>query len=112
MKKVNFLVLAVAIMVSSVLSASTEPAKADNPTTLSKTIGTLLQKPSFEVQEDLTAKVTFTVNEDNEIVVLTVDTDTEAVEDFIKSRLNYEKLDTNKIGEQFTVPVRITAEES
>ena len=77
---------------------------------LSQQIDSLLDKYELEVAEDLTAVVKFTLNADQEIVVLTVETDDDSLEAYVKGRLNYQKveLENFKEGRMYTVPVRIT----
>lgn len=112
MKTMKILLLAVVFTFSSVLTASTEPIKADPNTTISNEIGKLLKNPKFTVDQDLTAEVKVTINDNNEIVVLSVNSETPALEGFIKNRLNYNKLSENLTTGQktFIVPVRITQE--
>jgi len=106
------LLLAVAFTFSSVLTASTEPVptKADLSSPLSVEIGKLLKNPKFLVDQDMIAKVKVTINEDNEIVVLSVDSESEELEGFIKVRLNYHVLSSKLTNGQktFMVPVRLT----
>ena len=111
MKKLNVLLLAVALTASSVLSASTTPVNADRPSNeISQQIGDMLQKPSFEVDSEVVANVTFTVNEKQEIVVLTVDTENSQTELYIKSRLNYKKIKNARQGNAYKIPIRIVSE--
>ncbi|MDH3796007.1 MAG: hypothetical protein OER83_03950, partial [Flavobacteriaceae bacterium] len=60
--------------------------------------------------KDITAVVKFTLNAEQEIVVLSVQTDDDSLETFLKYRLNYQKveLENFKEGRTYTVPVRIT----
>lgn len=108
---IKTILLAAVIATSSVLSATTEPVENADPTTITQEIGKLLKNPTFEVEKDVLANVTLTVNKNNEIVVLSVDSDNEHVVNYIKSRLNYNKLSTNVNAQTYKVPVRITAEE-
>lgn len=85
---------------------STDPNKE-----LAIQIGDLLKDNTFVLAEqDLTAKVLFTLNHKKEIVVISVDTEDEVLERFVKSRLNYKTVEipVSKEGTMFTVPVRIT----
>lgn len=116
MKKFNLVLLALAFVVSSTVSAATQP-KTESGTKsnsdISQEIGKLLKKPSFAIgYNDLTAKVVFTVNRDNEIVVLSIDSESDTVKNFVKDRLNYQKLSVraDKSIKEFTVPVRIVPE--
>ncbi len=107
----NFLaVFATALFVVGSVSANTtenvEPTKK-----LSVQIHQMLSSNSFDVDNDLVANVRFTINKEGEIVVLSVDTEDEVLEGFVKGRLNYKKVDLQnaKEGRLYSVPVRITA---
>ena len=112
MKQLKTLLLAVAITASGLLSASNEDKKAES-VIITEEIGKLLKNPTFLVYEDITAEVTLTLNKNNEIVVLSVDSNESYVEDFIKSRLNYKELPTTFSGKEktFRVPVRVIGKE-
>ncbi|WP_299123995.1 hypothetical protein [uncultured Winogradskyella sp.] len=109
MKTLKMLVLVVAITFSSVLSASTNPIKNDEPTSISKTVGELLKNPDFQLNQEVDAVVDIFINDDNEIVVLSVETDNTRVEKYIKSRLNYKKVSNETLGykKSFKVPVKM-----
>ena len=103
------------LFVAALLSAGTLFANADKPkkpnNNLAEQIEELLDNNNFIVDyNDLTAKVKFTVNTDQEIVVLSVDSESELLEQFVKSRLNYQKVQLQEYreGKTYTVPVRIT----
>ena len=108
MKKIKVLCVAAALAFSGVALAGTEPNQEQK---LNKEIGQLLDNPTFNVGDELTAYVTFTLNDKDEIVVLTVDSDSSLVESFIKNRLNYKKVATKlNTGTKFyKVPVRLVA---
>ncbi len=59
--------------------------------------------------QDLTANVLFTLNHNKEIVVISVDTESDVLEGFVKSRLNYQEVALTDFheGKLYTVPVRI-----
>ncbi|NND16307.1 MAG: hypothetical protein HKN89_08265 [Eudoraea sp.] len=109
MKKFSLFLVAVCLLTAGSLYANNEPAK-DPKKVLSEQIDVLLDKYAFEVEDDITAIVKFTLNSDQEIVVLIVDTENDSLEAYVKSRLNYQKveLDNFKEGRTYTVPVRIT----
>ena len=117
MKTIKSFLLVAAIAFSSVLSASTNPveanpAKSAESTVITQEVGKLLQNPTFTVDHDMYADVTITINKNNELVVLSVDSEHNIVEGFIKGRLNYQTLpEALKSGERtFIVPVKIVAE--
>lgn len=109
MKALKMLVLIVAITFSSAVSANTEPIEETKPNTVSKSVGELLKNPEFQLNEDVNAIVNIFINEEDEIVVLSVDTDNEVVEKYIKNRLNYQKLSKEAIGynKSYKVPVKM-----
>ena len=74
-------------------------------------IGELMKENSFANEGyDLLAQVRFTLNKESEIVVLSVATQDELLESFVKSRLNYEKVSVNGFeeGQIYVVQVRIS----
>lgn len=116
MKKTKSFVLIAALVVSSVLSASTPRAKAEATKNqfvqVTEAVESLLSNPSFAVEKEMIAEVTLTINKNNEIVVLSIDCENESLEGYLKSRLNYNELPTKLNGstKTFVVPVRITSE--
>lgn len=108
MRKLSLLVAAVAFLVASTSFAGNVPATEKVPTSISTELGKHLTNPDFEFAQNTIAKVSFMVNKDNEVVVLSVDSDNEQLVSFIKARLNYQKV-TAKIakGTEYTLPVRL-----
>ena len=111
MKTIKMFLLAVAITVSSVVSATTESIEKD-PTSLHEKITKLLEYPSLNFEHDINANVTFMFNKNSEIVVLAVDCDCKQTSNYIKNRLNYKKLDVSveDLNKTFVVPVKIETE--
>ncbi len=109
MKTIKTLLLMVAITFSSVLFAATAP-KTEAPSSLNEEIAKLLKNPQFEVEQDVQAIATITINKNNEIVVLSVDTENDEFKNFITNRLNYNKVSSSLVSESehYIVPVRLT----
>lgn len=111
MRKLSLVFVAAMLLATgNVLANDTEGVKPTK--SLSTQITNMLSDNFFSDQEnDLTAQVRFTLNSEGEIVVLSVDTDYIKLEGFVKSRLNYQKVDISTIeeGKLYTVPVRISA---
>ena len=107
MKTIKSIVLALALVSATSLSANPigdKKAKAQ----VEQQIGELLEGPQFEIEKDCRASVSFTVNENNEMVVLSVETEDHRFERYVKSRLNYKKLDADLPGGRFyTVPLKL-----
>lgn len=106
MKKViNFMVLALFLNTMSVLAKVNAPEE-DLPQAM-KEISVMLNdyfEPSgIEIEKGTTVKVIFTVNSDNEIVVLDVRTKSKEVKNFVKSKLNSKMLNSGDLitGKQY-----------
>jgi len=106
MKKINIFLAAIAFLfVNNTAFANNN--ESGNP--ISNEIGRLLEKPSLEIEESMDAVVTFIFNENQEIVVLSVDTNDSSIETYIKSRLNYKKLKSSgkSVNGKYVVNVKI-----
>jgi uncharacterized membrane protein YgcG len=109
MKKLSVILLAFVLLIGTGISAASVELKKDKKT-VSQEIGMLLKDANIDLEVDVNAYVTFMINEEAEIVVLTIDTKDEMIERFIKSRLNYHKLQNELIpGQEYQVPIRIKA---
>jgi hypothetical protein len=108
MRKVSLvLVAALLLTVGNVLANDYEP---ENPAKkIATQIHKMLKDNSFDVSDDLTADVRFTINNEGEIVVLSVATSNQNLEGFVKGRLNYKKVENAQEGKIYTIPVRIQA---
>jgi hypothetical protein len=114
MRTIKIMLLIVALTFSSVLVASTNvEEKGTESVAITEEIGKLLKNPSFILENDVLASVTLTINKNNEIVVLSVDSEEDYLDSFIKSRLNYHELPVTlqNVEKTYKVPVRITPEE-
>lgn len=103
-------VLAAALLLTAGNLFANDSKTIDPKKDLANQIGQLLDKNSFVLSDhDLTAEVLFTLNSKKEIVVISVDTEDEDLERFVKSRLNYQtvELASGEEGKMYTVPVRI-----
>lgn len=94
MKKLAVL-LFVAVLGSSQVFASDNNPNKNQVEKLRNTIAVLLEAPQIEVKTELKADIQFTLNSKREIVVLNVESKNYIVEDFVKSRLNYKKVDSD-----------------
>ena len=114
MRTIKTLLLVVALTFSGVLAASNNAKeKRAESVALTEEIGNLLKGPSFILDKEVLANVKVTINKNNEIVVLSVDTEENYISSFIKNRLNYNELPATFKSDTktFIVPVRITPEE-
>ncbi len=104
-----YLVAALLAVGTTVFANDTNPVKT-TPENVTSQIAELLKNPEMDVEKDMMAKVTFMVNDNKELVVINVDTKNENLDAFIKSRLNYKKLDALTTGKEWVVPVRFVPE--
>lgn len=116
MKTFKTMVLAVSIICGTALSANTtEPTEPTVRTTsnavkkaMNRELGNFLSEPTFKIEETVSVKVSFTVNKDNEVVVLNVDTKNKSIERYIQDRLNYKTLDSKAlVGQTYHVPIKL-----
>ncbi|MCZ6594659.1 MAG: hypothetical protein O6943_07080 [Bacteroidetes bacterium] len=111
MKTIKSITLALVLLVGTTLFAANPIADKVNKEEASLEIAQLLKGPLFELDVDTHASVLLIINSENELVVLSVDTENEQVERYIKNRLNYKKLKNSlEIGKEYRLPVIITSE--
>lgn len=106
--KQSKLILMLAIFMSTVVMANVDPRPSTKE--ISKQLSFILGTPDFRLTQDaIVANVRFKVNSESEIVVLTVKSENELVESYIKSRMNYRKVEISGLvkGQEYTVDVRI-----
>lgn len=111
MRKIS-LVLVAAMLLSTGSIFAHGPKETDPTTSIKTQVKKLLRGYSIPTSgKDLTATILFTVNRENEFVVLSVETDDEVLEYFVKSRLNYHKVYSKSIseGRRYTIPIKIVS---
>ena len=104
------LVLVAAMLLSAGNVFANNVDDADPAKSLSEQISQLLKRNSFEPDAvEMTAQVRFTLNQQQQIVVLSVDTENAELESFVKQRLNYRGVAFAGFeeGKLYTIPVRI-----
>lgn len=110
MRKINLILVAVMLLVSGSIFANNGKDSNKPVKNLATQIAELLKDNSIIIEnKDLKGTVLFTLNEDKEIVVLSVKTNDTEFEQFIKGKLNYRKvtLEDYREGRTYKVPVRI-----
>lgn len=108
MKKIKLIAFSLIMtLFSTALIANVVPKSNDEKMTTE--ISKLLMNPDGLLKKETKVMVTFTVNKANEIVVLSIDGKNETLKNYIKSRLNYKKLNSKaKAGNEYYIPVRFT----
>jgi hypothetical protein len=79
---------------------------------LRKEITQLVKSPKLDDGDQLEARVSFIINDDQEIVVLYVDTDEDYIDNFIKRKLNYHRVKTNgvKSNSKYSIKIKFKSE--
>jgi hypothetical protein len=111
MRKLSLVFVAAMLLTTGNILAN-DSVKTDPIKNLTAQIGELLANNYLtDNQVNLTAQVRFTLNNSGEIVVISVDTENKRLEFFVKSKLNYQKVEVtgSKEGKMYTVPIRIVA---
>lgn len=64
-------------------------------------------------ESEYAAEVLFTVNSEQELIVLSVNSESEDAEDYLRNKLNYKKVDhqPTKYGEIYLLPVKMVKEQ-
>ena len=109
MKKfAQILSLALALTAANTFATSKNPVEDVQPA-MTEIYQMLGSKADFDIQNDAKILVVFTVNADNEVAILKVDTQNEDYKDFIKSKINNRKLKTRKltVGQQYQFFVKM-----
>ncbi|WP_203292897.1 hypothetical protein [Luteirhabdus pelagi] len=107
MKKIKVLAMAAMLLAGSLTIAANNNLNDDlDP---SSAIASLLENPTFDYDANMEALVSFIINDEGELVVLSVQTQHENFEYFLKSRLNYKKISDVSLqpGKQYKIPVKL-----
>lgn len=110
MKNLVVLFSVLVLGTTSIFASSGTPA--DSEQQLRNQIATLLKNPKIVVENDsLKADIEFVLNNEGEIVVLSVNASDTTVENYVKSRLNYKKVDSTETssieGRVYTITLKI-----
>ena len=111
MNKLKTIITVIAISLSTVFTAT---ATEKNPTKLKKTLRTeivslLGDKIPLEIDKSYSAQISFMVNNNNELVVISVESKLTGFNNYAKNRLNYKKINLKNIkkGEVYRMPIKI-----
>lgn len=112
MKTLKTVFVACSILIASSAFATSPTTNSSTPETVTKEMSALLDHPSFLVTHERTVAVEFVLNKDNEVVVLSVDSNDADVRNFINVRLNHKVLDAKlKQGKVFILPVKFVSKD-
>ncbi|AVR45900.1 hypothetical protein C7S20_11910 [Christiangramia fulva] len=105
MKKLQLVFITLALITTSICSASTKPSSD-----FVSEVKTYLQDLPLEIKHDVSIKVSFSLNEKNEMVVHSVKAPNVFLRKLITKRLDHVKMNASLDSsfEEYTLPVRIT----
>ena len=106
--KLIIAVLAFSFLTSVSSFAGNNETENSNTKLLSE-LTSLLGDYYENITDEVNFSVSFMLNNNNEIVVISVNSKVSNMDSFVKSRLNYKKIDVKGIkkGKVYTLPVRI-----
>lgn len=112
MKNVKLFILALGLFSLNLSAANLNPVKPtdDLRFEMIDLIGSNFMDEMLEDQ--YAADVLFTVNAERELIVLSVDSENEELETYLKRKLNYKKVNhkSSKHGEIYLLPVKMVKE--
>jgi len=109
MKNLKLLVLALGLFTINISAANMDPIKPTDELRI-EIVELIGSNYMNEMENDeLGAEVLFTVNNNKEIIILSVDSDDDLLESYLKRKLNYKKVNhrPSKNGEIYLLPVRM-----
>ncbi len=109
MKSLKLLVLALGLFTINVSAANLNPIKPTDELRI-EIVELIGSNYMNEMQADEQgAEVLFTVNNNKEIIILSVDSDDDLLENYLKRKLNYKKVNhrPSKNGEIYLLPVKM-----
>ena len=106
MRTIKSTLMALVLLVGTTLIAANPIVDKVNKDEASKEIAQLLDDPDFEFENGTAAIVTLMVNSEGEMVILSVSTEDRQIENYIKSRLDHQKLaNTLETGKTYELPI-------
>jgi hypothetical protein len=106
MRTIKSTIIALALLVGTTLTAANPIVDKVNKDEASLEIAQLLDNPDFEFENGTVATVTLMVNSDGELVIISVSTEDRQIENYIKSRLDHQKLEnTLDAGKTYELPI-------
>lgn len=115
MKNLKSIIAIIAISLATTFSATaTEKEKTKSKisnklrTEIVSMLGTEIQ---VELKDTTSAEIAFMINNENEVVIVSVDSKVDEFSSFVKTKLNYKKVKVKgtKKGEIYRIPVKLKA---
>jgi hypothetical protein len=111
MKTLKTIITVIAISLSTIFSVT---ATENNPTNTKTSLRTELvsllgDKIPLKIDKTYSAEISFIINNENEVIITSVDSKLSGFNKYAKSKLNYKKINTKNItkGEVYKMPIKI-----
>ncbi|MFK8060466.1 MAG: hypothetical protein AB8B78_10285 [Polaribacter sp.] len=112
MKNLKTIITVIAISLSTVFSVTateknpSETAKKELRSSIVSIIGKTIP---LDIKKNCKAEISFMVNQQNELVIISVDSKVKDFNSFVKNKLNYKKVNVKgvKKGEVYKMPIKI-----
>ena len=111
MKNLKTIIAIVALSFATVLPASANNEKEPTvKTELRSKIINLLGQHTYKINKQLTAEVSLMLNNENELVVISIDSEDDNISQYVKSKLNYKKVSIKGLskGVIYRIPLKMT----
>jgi hypothetical protein len=113
MRNLKSIITIIAISLATTFSTAATEKESSKITKKLRTelVSMLGDKIKMDIKKDTTAEISFMINNKNEVIVLSVDSENKEFSSFAKSKLNYKKINVKGIqkGEIYKLPVKINA---
>ncbi|MGV6845963.1 MAG: hypothetical protein ACWA42_07550 [Lutibacter sp.] len=107
MKKFLLFVFAMSLGTFSLLANGSENPLPANKEIRSQIVD-LLKTPQFDVENEITANITFTFSSEGELIILNVDSKHQDLLNYVRKHLNYKKLEApGKHNQVYIMPFKI-----
>ncbi|WMI65639.1 hypothetical protein RBH94_00415 [Aestuariibaculum sp. YM273] len=105
------LVLAILLCSNTIFANNSKVNDLPKTETITVEIQKILKNSNLEFTEEVSANVYFTINNKSEIVVLSIDSDSDELEQFLKYKLNYCKIQAEGMapGRKYLIPVKLVS---
>ncbi len=83
-----------------------------NPKLRAEIVSLLADKTGLKLEESGKAEISFMVNNSNELIIVSVDSNIPCFDYYVKTKLNYKKVSTKGImkGEVYIIPIKFISE--
>lgn len=113
MRNLKSIIAIIAISLATTFSTAATEKESSKITKKLRTeiVSMLGKKIQLELKETSSAEISFMINNKNEVIVLSVDSENKQFSSFVKNKLNYKKITVKGIqkGEIYKLPVKINA---